>query len=287
MAGCWSRGCICRLSVHDRFLGQVFHQLYAADHVDEKEISGSSYGVKGLLKKLIHDFLHGGKSPENPPLSPKEASSIIKRNEKSVDVNCGVISFYDTNNLPSNNPMEDRNTECRILKTNGALFSVLDGHGGWQCAESVKARLPIYIALSLLRKCDMQKPEKEILKDVLVSSFCNNASSEKAEESDLTTGFTLHKKQEIFHTGPKYLLQSLKTELKNDRIPVDEALSIAYSQLDDDISAEAIPVKVLDDSFVVGATGACAASAYIEENNLYVANAGNYKEHFCTNVHIV
>lgn len=260
---------------------QIF-QLYAAD-VDDKDIANTSYGVKGLLKKLISDFLQGGKSPENPPLSPNEASTIIRRNEKRIDVNCGIISFYDTNNLPSNNPMEDRNTECRILKSNGALFSILDGHGGWQCAESVKTRLPVYIALSLLHRSDLQKSEKEILKDALISTFYSNAS--KGEDSDLTTGFTLSKKQEIFHTGPQYLLQSLKSLNKTDRLPVDEALALAYSQLDDDISAEAIPVKVLDDSFVIGATGACAISAYVEDNNIYVANTGKLKKY--SNVQII
>lgn len=262
-------------SVYTMGFSQVF-QLYAAD-VDDKDIASTSYGVKGLLKKLIHDFLQGGKNPENPPLSPSEASTIIRRNEKRIDVNCGIISFYDTNNLPSNNPMEDRNTECRILKTNGALFSVLDGHGGWQCAESVKNRLPIYIALSLLQRSELQRSEKEILKDVLLSSFYSNAS--KTEDSGLTTEFTLNKKQQIFHTGPQYLLQSLNSLMKTDRMPVDEALTLAYSQLDDDISAEAIPVKVLDDSFVVGATGACAVSAYIEDNNLYVANTGKRQKY--------
>ncbi|KAK3739188.1 hypothetical protein QZH41_017342 [Actinostola sp. cb2023] len=261
-------------SLYTLGFSQVF-QLYASD-VEDKEIAGTSYGVKGLLKKLIHDFLQGGKNPENPPLSPNEASMIIRRYEKRVDVNCGIVSFYDTNNLPSNNPMEDRNTECRILNTNGALFSILDGHGGWQCAESVKTRLPIYIALALLRKSELRRSEKEILKEALVSSFYNNASTVNTEESSgLTTAFTLHKKQEIFHTGPKYLLQSLKEQLKTDKLPVDEALTLAYTQLDDDISAEAIPLKVLDDSFVVGATGACAVSAYIEEQDIYVANTGD------------
>lgn len=266
-------------SLYTLGFSQVF-QLYAAD---DKEVAGiSSYGVKGLLKKLIHDFIQGGKNPENPPLSPNEASMIIRKNEKRVDVNCGVVYYYDTNNLPSNNPMEDRNTECRILKTNGVLFSVFDGHGGWQCAEAVKNRLPLYIALSLLKKSELGRFEKEIVRDLLVSTFYSNESSSANSNSNtnLTTDYTLSKKQDMFHTGPKYLVQSLKEVLNGvDKLTTEEALSLAYSQLDDDISAEAIPVKMLDDSFVVGATGACAVSAYVEGDSIHLANSGKFKCH--------
>ncbi|XP_031565206.1 pyruvate dehydrogenase [acetyl-transferring]-phosphatase 2, mitochondrial-like [Actinia tenebrosa] len=266
-------------SLYTLGFSQVF-QLYASD---DKEVAGtSSYGVKGLLKKLIHDFIQGGKSPDNPPLSPSEASMIIRKNEKRVDVNSGVVYYYDTNNLASNNPMEDRNTECRIIKNNGFLFSVFDGHGGWQCAEAVKNRLPLYIALSLLEKSELGRFEKKIIKDLLLASLYSNgstsASSNTNETSSLTTDYTLSKKQDIFHTGPKYLVQSLKDVLNgDDKLTAEESLSLAYSQLDDDISAEAIPLKMLDDSFVIGATGACAVSAYVEGDSIYLANSGELR----------
>ena len=87
-------------------------------------------------------------------------------------------------------------------------------------------------------------------------------------------GYTLSQKQEVFQTGPKYFIKTLIGKPFEGRMPTQESLSLAFTQLDDDISTEAIPVKVLDDSFVAGASGACALVSYIEGQNIYVANTG-------------
>lgn len=240
--------------------------------------TSGTLGLRDLLQKLIHNFVQGSKGPEKPPLSPKEASEILRRNEKRTDVNVGAVSYYETNNFASNNPCEDRGNEWLLLKTNGAAFGVFDGHGGWQCAEVVKNRLPLYIALSLLSKSDLTALKTEHLKHLSADNFVSSFQQDKCQtrESSLknNVGYTLIQKQEVFHTGPKYLVKNLIEKPFEDRMPIGESLSLAFTQLDDDISTEAIPVKVLDDSFVAGATGACAVVSYIEDQHLYVANAG-------------
>ena len=239
----------------------------------------SSLGLRELLKKLIHGFVHGAKSTDKPPLSPKEASDIIGQNERRVDVNHGAISYFETNHLASNNPLEDRNSENLLLKTNGALFGVFDGHGGWQCAEAVHNRLPLYVALTLLPKTELKCVEKNIAKKLHAADFVESFGREENVSSTpqaarVAVGYSLSQKQEVFHTGPKYLVKNLSQNLQTERLPIDEGLRLAFTQLDDDISTEAIPVKVLDDSFMAGASGSCAVVSYIEGQHLYVANSG-------------
>ncbi|XP_068670519.1 pyruvate dehydrogenase [acetyl-transferring]-phosphatase 2, mitochondrial-like isoform X2 [Montipora foliosa] len=222
-----------------------FNRNFALQASTGNEESSSTIGLGALLHKLIHNFIQGSKGSEKPPLSPKEASEILRRNEKRIDVNVGAVSHYETNNFASNHPCEDRGNEWLLLKTNGTAFGVFDGHGGWQCAEVVK------------------------------ESFQHDMSLQKESSSSNGVGYTLSQKQEVFHTGPKYLAKNLIEKPFNGRMPIAESLSLAFTQLDDDIATEAIPVRVIDDSFVVGATGACALVSYIEGQQLYVANAGD------------
>lgn len=252
-----------------------FNRSLSLQASNGQDDASNSLSLRDLLQKLIHNFVQGGKGPEKPPLSPKEASEILRRNEKITEVNIGAVSYFETNNFASNTPCEDRGNEWLLLKTNGAAFGVFDGHGGWQCAEAVKNRLPLYLALSLLSKSDLTILERNLSEgfstDDFVTSFQND-KSQVGEKSNV--GYTLIQKQEVFHTGPKYLVKNLLEKPFQGRMPAGESLSLAFTQLDDDISTEAIPVKVLDDSFVSGATGACALVSYIEGQDLFVANTG-------------
>lgn len=245
------------------------------------EDASGSLGLRDLLQKLIHSFVQGPKGQEKPPLSPREASEILRRNERRTDVNIGGVSYYESNNFASNSPSEDRNNEWLFLRTNGVAFGVFDGHGGWQCAEVIKHRLPLYIALTLLSKVDLNLLERDPLKSLTVDNFVSSFQQGKSQtgESNSKVGYTLSQKQEVFHTGPKYLVKNLLEKPFEDRMPIGESLSLAFTQLDDDIATEAIPVRVLDESFATGVSGACAIVSYVEDRNLYVSNTGNVKNH--------
>lgn len=252
--------------------------VHANSGDEESKVPPTSLGLRDLLQKLISGFVQGPKMSEKPPLSPNEASNILRGNEKRININCGVISYFETCSLASNNPSEDRNIECQLLKSNGSFFGVFDGHGGWHCAQTVRTRLPLYVALSLLPKSDLVALQKgnevEVNPEEFLKVFGGEKVSNVSEEStSKSTGYTLSQKQDVFHTGPKYLVKNLN-EKTCEVSGVPDSLSIAFTQLDDDICTEAIPVKVLDDAFLTGASGSCAVTAYVEGQHLYVSNTG-------------
>jgi pyruvate dehydrogenase phosphatase len=83
--------------------------------------------------------------------SPSETNYILRANEANVDLHTkSAIKYYDANYLGSNNPCEDRSVHAKFLHNDYFLFGVYDGHGGWQCADTVNQRLFDYIALNLL-----------------------------------------------------------------------------------------------------------------------------------------
>ena len=222
----------------------------------------NSYG-SFLWQYFVPSFLKSGSAPDSPgkhskrPQASRKLPHVeIRRNEKSVPVNFGVVSHYESNNLASNEPIEDRNAEYHVL--NGLLFGVFDGHSGWQCAEEVMNRLPYYVAFSLASQHgigDRQKLDKIFSK---VSRLGGIQVTEKSAEDVL---------------GPKahgFL------EKGHNNTSVDQQLANAFSVLDNDIVYEALPeVNGYDhEKIMKGLSGACALTAYIEGDDLYIANSG-------------
>ena len=52
------------------------------------------------------------------------------------------------------NPLS-HNTVAQVAGTETCIFSVIDGHGGWQCAHAIKHRLPYYLALYMLEGAEL------------------------------------------------------------------------------------------------------------------------------------
>ena len=215
-----------------------------------------------LWQYFVPSFLKSGSAPVpgkhsgKPQASRKLPHVEIRRNEKSVPVNFGFVSHYETNNLGSNEPIEDRNAEYHVL--DGLLFGVFDGHSGWQCAEEVMNRLPYYVAFSLASQNsidDLQELDKIFSN---VSHLGDIQFTEKSAEDVL---------------GPKAHEFLAK---RNDNMSIDQQLANAYSTLDNDIVYEALPeVNGYDHQKIMkGLSGACALTTYIKGNDLYVANSG-------------
>ena len=221
----------------------------------------NSYGSL-LWQYFVPSFLKSGSTPNIPgrhSSSPQASRKVphveIRRNEKSVPVNFGVVSHYESNNLASNDPIEDRNAEYRVL--DGLMFGVFDGHSGWQCAEEVMNRLPYYIAFSLASQHgDLQELDKIVSK---VSGLGGTQVARKSAKDIL---------------GPKAHDFVEKGYVEN--ASVEQQLRSAYGILDDDIVYEALPeVNGYDhEKIMKGLSGACAITAYIEGNDLYVSNSG-------------
>ncbi|XP_020295686.1 pyruvate dehydrogenase [acetyl-transferring]-phosphatase 1, mitochondrial isoform X2 [Pseudomyrmex gracilis] len=86
-----------------------------------------------------------------PRLTPQEVTSVLQANEYTKEFSStGSVKYYDSNQLASNNPIEDTRSEAQCLLTKGILLGVFDGHGGGACAQVVSKRLFHYISACLL-----------------------------------------------------------------------------------------------------------------------------------------
>lgn len=70
------------------------------------------------------------------------------------------IKAIYTNQLPSNNPVED-NFSIHTFQ-NGVIAGVYDGHIGPHCSRLIKKQLPIYMARELNNSAEQADPEKAI-----------------------------------------------------------------------------------------------------------------------------
>lgn len=231
------------------------------DHFYFTDSYGSTlwnYLVPGFLKN--NNVPHvPGKHPTNPQSSRKPPNIQIRKNEKLVPVNVGVVSHYETNSLASNEPIEDRNLECFVRS--GIMFGIFDGHSGWQCADEVMKRLPYYIALSM--SCT-QGMTSDLLEELIAS--VKNMDKRLDRIDNVTEGLYGKKAKEFCENNKIFSVEA----------NVEQQIKNAYKLLDEDIVSEAIPDVNHDVSEKVmkGLSGACAITAYIQDSELYVANSG-------------
>ena len=221
----------------------------------------SSYGSL-LWQYIVPSFLKTGSSPNilerhsSSPQGPRKLPHVeIRRNEKLVPVNFGVVSHYESNNLASNDPTEDRNAEYRIA--DGLLFGVFDGHSGWHCAEEVMNRLPYYVAFSSASEHGNPREVDKIFSGV---SQLGETSIARKSTKDIL--------------GPK--AEDFFKNVNFSNASVEQQLRTAYTLLDDDIVYEALPeVNGYDhEKIMKGLSGACAITAYVQGDDLYVASSG-------------
>ena len=223
----------------------------------------NSYGNL-LWQYFVPSFLKSGSSSNVPgrhssgPHTPRKLPLVeIRRNERFVPVNIGVVSHYESNNLAANEPMEDRNVEYRLL--DGLLFGVFDGHSGWQCADDVMNRLPYYVAFSLAGSNGIYN-SKEL--DKIFSNV--NQLGETVVASKRANDILGQKVLDLMKNGYFH------------NMSIEQKLKSAHVLLDDDIVYGALPeVNGYDhEKILKGLSGACAITAYIQGNDLYVANSG-------------
>lgn len=187
--------------------------------------------------------------------------------------------------MASNNPLEDRRTEATCLYSNGTsvhnrlqafqiisilsvlllysgkLFGVFDGHAGFSCAQVICKRLMRYIAASLLPSNLLKEKIAEGAKS---NSFleCHNDKVDFIPEVN-----------EIYEKSFAQYTRSLTFE-GNEDAQINYALQNAFLHLDNDISSEALHY-IGPRTLSVAMSGSVACVAYIDNVNLYVANAGD------------
>ncbi|KAK2155055.1 hypothetical protein LSH36_250g01032 [Paralvinella palmiformis] len=215
-----------------------------------------------------------------PILSPTQVSSLLRSNEASEVINYNLVGQtairgFESNQLASNHPTEDRRAVGKLLQTGGTVFGVYDGHGGAACAQSVSERLLDYIAVSMLSHEELEQFSHALETD---------GQMDLVQRYAFANGYVSESLQEIFRTSlHRYVVENLSfaiDDLDEDQKPTDVigcALTSAFTRLDADISSEVVPTRgiINVDALEVGLSGACACVAHIHDLDLNVANLGD------------
>ncbi|KAJ2954330.1 hypothetical protein O0L34_g2588 [Tuta absoluta] len=199
-------------------------------------------------------------------LSPQEVTSTLRKNEFNKEFMTGSIKSYDSNQLASNDPMEDTRSEAKCNMTSGILMGVFDGHGGPACAQVISKRLFKYIAAALV--------PTDVLKDCIEQSprtpFIETFNDKGDIVGDLKALY-----DDSFNQYLKELLRNVK-----EGQDIRTILEHSITKLDADLSKEVLEAfessgAVNKKTLSVALSGAVACVSHIDGPDLYVANVGD------------
>ncbi|XP_043248958.1 pyruvate dehydrogenase [acetyl-transferring]-phosphatase 1, mitochondrial [Colletes gigas] len=202
-------------------------------------------------------------------LTPQEVTAILQANEYTKEFDGqSSIKYYDSNQLASNNPIEDSRSEAQCLLTKGILLGVFDGHGGSTCAQVVSKRLFHYISACLL--------PRKLLKQYLNTVNSNNKLELLQVFSDKVEFISEIKN--LYQTSFLNFVKDLAEVECTKEFQMETALENAFLRLDNDLSNEALLNLDKKDSaktLAVAMSGAVAAVAHIDGPHLHVAGVGD------------
>ena len=248
----------------------------------------------GLLRVLhcniVRTIITGGKGtklemfpqklmlPENhgyvPTLSPTEIALLLTANEARF-MNDGqwssAVRGFESNQLASNYPIEDRRAVALLTRTDGTLFSVIDGHGGMSCAQAVSERLYSYVASVLLPHHILEEYSRSLRTDRPMELLGWHKFNNAYRRNPIPPMYR--------NSLQKFVVESLSLSGLEDDYgdSVSSSIASAFIGLDSDISTEALPaagvfdVDALDTAF----SGACVCMAHVSGLDLHVTNTGD------------
>lgn len=233
-------------------------------------VSKYSYTRLGLSIAQCHKHFHTSyRRCSRPRLTPQEVSDILRANEHSYEFTTpGSVKSYDSNQLSSNNPIEDTRAEARSLLTTGMLMGVFDGHGGAACAQVVAKRLFNYITVSLL--------PSDMLQNYLNSLESSSSDIQLLEYFNDRYDFVDELKG-MYAKSFKNFVKELSLS-RNQDFKMKDALERAFLKLDEHLSAEALlkdSGKVNMKTLSVGMSGAVTCVAHIDGPHLHLASLGD------------
>lgn len=205
--------------------------------------------------------------PALTKLSPQEVDIILRANEYTHDFKEGSVKSYDSNQLSSNNPIEDTRSEASCLLTTGFLVGVFDGHGGGACAQVIAKRLFDYITACLL-------PHESMLQ------YVNSLSEPKPP--DLIQSYNdkvrfVEDVRDIYDKSFAQFVKELSEEGPRHNFDMSKAIERAFLRLDSDLSDEALPEEgeLNMKTLAVAMSGAVSCVAHVDGAHLHVANVGD------------
>ncbi|CAG9138246.1 hypothetical protein JYU34_000466 [Plutella xylostella] len=198
--------------------------------------------------------------------SPQEVTTILRKNEFNKEFTSGSVKSYDSNQLASNDPIEDTRCEAQCKMTPGLLMGVFDGHGGPSCAQVISKRMLSYIAAALLPPDKLKKLIDEEDPDSLAETY--NDRVEIVE--DLL---------DIYKNSFRTYLEELAAN-STEAPDVKTRLEQAIMRLDQDISKEVLEPYaakgvVNPKTLSVALSGAVVCVTHIDGPHLHVANVGD------------
>eukprot|EP00079_Xenopus_tropicalis_P035247 XP_017949018.1 PREDICTED: pyruvate dehydrogenase [acetyl-transferring]-phosphatase 2, mitochondrial [Xenopus tropicalis] len=210
-------------------------------------------------------------------LNPTQINYILRANELSYKPiefdgkNPSTVLKFESNQLASNTPCEDRRSAATCLQTNGHLFGVFDGHAGSACAQSVSERLFYYIAVSLM--------SQKTLEDI-------EFASEHLKPMLPILQWHKHKNDHLYREVASLYVDHLRVywqeliNLDNESgMSLEDAMVYAFQRLDSDISLEAqVPTNnefLRNLTLQVAFSGATACVSHIDGIHLHIANSGD------------
>uniref|UniRef100_T1IYH4 PPM-type phosphatase domain-containing protein n=1 Tax=Strigamia maritima TaxID=126957 RepID=T1IYH4_STRMM len=204
-----------------------------------------------------------------PKLTPQQVNTILKTYEKTEEIDhlAGAVKSFDTNQLPSNNPIEDRRCEGRCVDTTGLLFGVFDGHAGSACAEIVSQRIFNYLAASFIPRdllIDYAKVFAEGGNPELIKMYNKRVTL----PSELSTLYS--------KSFNRFVYELMEDD--NSNFDMAKTMEKAFLRLDKDISDEALLCenpKLQSDLLSIAASGSVACVAHIDGPHLHIANVGD------------
>ncbi|XP_044732768.1 pyruvate dehydrogenase [acetyl-transferring]-phosphatase 2, mitochondrial isoform X2 [Chrysoperla carnea] len=208
-------------------------------------------------------------------LSPQEVTTILRANEYTHDfTEVNSVKSYDSNQLASNNPIEDTRAEAACLMTEGLLMGVFDGHGGGSCAQVLAKRLFHYITASLLPPPLLQQYLQD-LQDGKHTDLINSFNDKVQLVEDIAG---------VYKDSFLRFIHDLNNTPGQPNFEMKTVLENAFLRLDNDLSDEALRIDEkmtnIDDktklkTLSVAMSGAVACVAHIDGPHLHVANVGD------------
>ena len=231
-------------------------------------------------------------------MSDEEVTGLITMHECEGNLQLGIVSKYESNQLPSNNPTEDRRFVSRLLHDRKAmLFGVLDGHGGDTCAHNVSQRLSDYIGTALSPPEILLGPEiKNYFSSqhfpMQLSHHRYNFRQDPVCYGNLKSFFLEQRRMQrrrrsaaldsptVAHLQESHAHKAGFTDAKENQVfHTMTAISKAFCRLDNDLSKEALSKGGSEETnairFKSASSGACALVAHIKGTELTVANCGD------------
>ncbi|NWH67246.1 PDP2 phosphatase, partial [Geococcyx californianus] len=210
-------------------------------------------------------------------LSPTQINDILRASELSHKIlalngkNANSVLRFESNQLASNTPIEDRRSAATCLQTKGMMFGVFDGHAGSACAQAVSERLLHYIAVSLMSRQTLEEIELavECMKPILPILQWHKHPND-IEYREVTPQY--------FENLRVYWQHLLDLDAE-PAFSLEEAMTFAFKRLDSDISLEVQAPQenelMRNISLQVAFSGATACVAHVDGIHLHVANTGD------------